>query len=204
MLAIAGSAESVCLFDTSGAHPFELGVLPGIDQEIHSLTFSPDSTTLALAGLEDGSVRLWDVRGDQPQAKGTLKRPEAVDVTAGRDDRNKAAIEPPAIARQREGAISTAFAPDGRSLAALEQGGHVRLWDLSKHEPADRGLLKLRGDNMRPVPYGLGKQAMVAFSPDGKTLAATQFDGWIRLWDLRGDEHAERDTWRPLSRMASR
>ncbi len=165
MLAVAGNARGVDLFDAWGPQPVEIGVLPDIDQEVHSLAFSPDGATLALAGLEDGSVRLWEVRGGQPRQKATLKQTKA---------------------------LSTAFAPDGKTLAALEQDGHVRLWDVSQHDPVDRGALTVR-DRKLPTPrYRLGNHAMVAFAPDGKTLAASQPDGWVRLWNLKGSNPAER------------
>ena len=62
-LAVAGDGNSVELFDCSGQEPVERGVLPGLTEEVRSLTFSPDGKMLALAGLRDGSVRLWDVTG---------------------------------------------------------------------------------------------------------------------------------------------
>ena len=40
--------------------------------------------------------------------------------------------------------ISVAFSPDGKTLAALEEDGDVRLWDLSRSEPADRGPTPVR------------------------------------------------------------
>ncbi len=165
MLAVAGSARSVDLFDAWGPQPVEIGVLPGIDQEVHSLAFSPDGATLALAGLEDGSVRLWAVRGDQPRQKATLKQTKA---------------------------LSTAFAPDGKTLAALEQDGHVQLWDVSQHAPVDRGVIAVRDTKFAAPRFGLRKYAMVAFAPDGKTLAASQPDGRVRLWNLKGNNPAER------------
>ena len=77
-LAVAGSARSVALFDTSGPMAVERGVLPGIDQEVRVLTFSRDGTTLAIAGLDDQSVRLWDMSGNPPREKVTLKAQKGV------------------------------------------------------------------------------------------------------------------------------
>ena len=36
---------------------------------------------------------------------------------------------------------------------------------------------------------------MIAFSHDGKALAAAQPDGWVRLWDREGSEPTERATF---------
>ena len=49
---------------------------------------------------------------------------------------------------QRIRIISVAFAPDGKTMAALENDGGVRLWDVSRPEPADRGRLKVDRKNV--------------------------------------------------------
>ncbi|MFI5454320.1 MAG: sigma-70 family RNA polymerase sigma factor [Isosphaerales bacterium] len=196
-LAVAGSAKSVDLFDMSGAQPVERGVLPGVDQEVHSLTFSPDGTTLALAGSKDGSVRLWDVTGAGPRAKATLRAPISVplppflprpEIAANQE----APMPPPADQPRSSSTISVAFAPNGKILAALEQDGSVRLWDLSKEDPMDRGLLRIPADGGHRAIYSLSDHSMVAFAPNGNTLAAAQTDGSIWLADLKGDEPIER------------
>ncbi len=164
-LAVAGSAKSVALFDTSGLTAAERGVLPGIDQEVRALTFSRDGTTLALAGLDDQSVRLWDVSGNPPREKATLKAQKGV---------------------------STAFSPDGKTLAILNKTGHVRCWDVSMPQPVDLGLLGGRDKRLGGAWFRIKDQAMVAFAPDGKSLAASTFDGGIRLWDMTPNAPAER------------
>jgi len=196
-LAVAGDGSSVGLFDCSGQEPVERGVLPGLTKEVRSLAFSPDGTMLALAGLQDGSVRLWDMTGDAPQARVEM-RPAV------------------AVLPQLNGSISVAFSPDGKTLATLAQDGAVRLCDLSKKEPANwrRLVVRTNEDNgamigpggpamQLPAPNqrgkggipilanGLQEHAMVAFAPDGKTLAAAQAGGWIRLWNLNGDAGGE-------------
>ena len=203
-LAVAGDARSVNLFDMSGPSPVDRGVLPDIKEQVHSLTFSPDGKILALAGLEDGSTRLWDLTGAIPREKAVLKQTEAAGVAPmpptrlGREP-VRSAPQPPMIAGQRHGVISVAFSPDGKTLAALEQDGNIRRWELSQSDLVDRGRLEVRpGQQVRPMrrpgemTYGLGERAMVTFSPDGMTLAAAQPGGWIRLWALKGGEPAER------------
>ncbi len=167
---MAGSGKSVAGFDTSGSTVVERGVLPGIDQEVRSLTFSRDGTTLALAGLDDQSVRLWDVSGNPPREKATLKAQKGVCAT---------------------------FSPDGKTLAILNKTGHVRCWDVSMPQPVDRGLLGGRDKRLGAAWFRIQDQAMVAFAPDGKSLAASTFDGGIRLWDMTPNAPAERAVLSP-------
>ena len=149
--------KSVALFDTSGLTAVERGVLPGIDHEVRALTFSRNGTTLALAGLDDQSVRLWDVSGSPPREKATLKAQKGV---------------------------CTAFSPDGNTLAILNKTGHVRCWDVSMPQPVDRGLLGGRDKRLGAAWFRINDQATVVFAPDGRSLAASTFDGRIRLWDM--------------------
>lgn len=64
------------------------------------------------------------------------------------------------------------FAPDGRTLAAADQDGFVRLLDIERRQ--ERGQLP-----------GPGLQFLaIAFSPDGTMLATGSRQGAVRLWDL--------------------
>ncbi len=70
---------------------------------------------------------------------------------------------------QTELPLSLSFSPDGKRLASTE-GQNVLLWDVSK-----RTLIKKLDGAGAQVNY-------VAFSPDGRWLAAAMQDGAIRVW----------------------
>ena len=85
----------------------------------------------------------------------------------------------------KEGDVaSIAFSPDGRTLAAgfgltlavgfgFENSGGVVLWDVATRK-------RLGEDPLAPK---LGEVSSVAFSPDGKALAAKHSAGMV-LWDV--------------------
>src|SRR5262249_31399382 len=129
---------------------------------VHALAFSPDDKTLASGGM-DGAVVLWDVAGAQllrdvrPPGGGGLPLVQAL-----------------------------AFAPNGRALAC-GWGYTVRLLDPGTGKWL-RSLenLRLGDDPALPPGWGLQSRAGVlalAFSPDGRTLAAGARHA-VRLWDL--------------------
>jgi WD40 repeat protein/serine/threonine protein kinase len=104
--------------------------------------FSPDGTLLAAASGD--TVRLWDVASFQKVAE--FPSPKA-QIT------------------------SLAFAPDGRTLAAGDKDGTLRLWDvLQKRQVASR-----RGHTGR---------CGVVFSPDGRRLVTSGGDGTVKFWDI--------------------
>ena len=64
-----------------------------------------------------------------------------------------------------------AISPDGHLLAAAS-GEDVQLW----------GLVDLRPEG-GPLPH-TGQVTAVAFSPDGRTLVSTTWNGTLNLWRL--------------------
>src|SRR5262249_29636272 len=119
---------------------------------IHTLAFSPDGKTLAVAGekgdlaIEGGNLVFWDVETGRP--KGAFQRELKADLTVA------------------------AFSPDGQTLALggaeIGKGPVVPaivLWDVA----GNRARAVLRGHEFR-----LG---CLAFSPDGALLASGDLGG---------------------------
>lgn len=81
---------------------------------------------------------------------------------------------------------SVAFSCDGKTLASQAWDGTVILWDVATHNGPGTPLPrhKKRGSQNRFVVHE-GSVTTVAFSPDGKTLAAASWaHAVILLWDV--------------------
>ncbi len=63
------------------------------------------------------------------------------------------------------------YSPDGRSIAAGDTDGQVKIWDTSTFQP------RLTIEAHNAVVYGL------AYSADGTRLATSGKDGVVRVWD---------------------
>jgi len=76
------------------------------------------------------------------------------------------------------------FDPSARLLAAGDDGGHVRLWNIA--DPA-RPIAEPTLDRNGSAQLVFG----VAFSPDGHVLASAGADGRVRLWNVAQPGHAQ-------------
>ncbi|MEW2354578.1 protein kinase [Spirillospora sp. NPDC029432] len=156
---------------------------------VDSVAYSPDGRTLATGGgAFDPRVQLWDVRarrqvgdlrtGHSQSVNSIAFSPDGRTLATGGGD--SAVLLWDVHDRRRIGALSTdhmdgvhtvAFSPDGGTLATSGHDGTVRLWDARSRRPIGAALTG--GTGLGPL----------AFSPDGRTLAAAG-DGTVHLWDV--------------------
>lgn len=86
---------------------------------------------------------------------------------------------------------SVAFSPDGKTLASCGWDNRVKLWSVepASGEPTFVRTRKDQAARLREITslFHPSNVFQVAFSPDGKTLAAGGLDSFI-LWDISGEE----------------
>jgi WD40 repeat protein len=185
-----------------------LRTLEGPTADVRALAFSPDGLTLA-AGGDDEAVRVWEretgklaheltghsgsVRAlafhpRQPRlasAGGGVLQPGEIklwDTASGQDV---------LTLRNRLGPFSgIAFSPDGVRLLSVDAGsfqsmGEVRVWSAAPPpEPAPPRRPSMRLRKALDGQHGAAVLG-VALAPGGASLATTDGDGWLCLWDLK-------------------
>jgi WD40 repeat protein len=151
---VVSAGGSILVWDVATGR--EVRRYSGHKSRLRSVDFSPDGKMLIAAHWATDAVYFWDA------GTGQLVR-HIGKLPSGREMRN---VDPVNEVRH------LALAPDGKTLATTQMG--LRLWDMA----TGQGLGELNGEG-ESVHW-----TCVTFSPDGKALAAGDYDGHVRLWDL--------------------
>lgn len=183
-VATAGADGNVRFWDASGKLQHRL---TAHDDIVSAVAYSADGKTFATASF-DGTVKVW---------------------TADRKPLHT-------FGGARGAVLTVAFNPNGKALAAGGLDGDVRVWELTDKEPQPRkmrahgswvnavaykpdgfGLASVGSDNEVRFNPAIGKSLTVrpklaevrsvAYSPDGKLLAAGTRYGVTAVFDSDGD-----------------
>lgn len=172
------------------------------------VAFSRDSRLIAAAAA-DNSVKVWDVLTGRelqtfagPQsAIGTAigiyfigfaannqlvtvsDTARVFDLNTGRELRTLQSETMPVLTNFNGGDGGIALSPDGTQLAlpSDESEAHVRLIDVSSGRESRR--LKLADDRVESL--------QIAFTPDGRVIAAGIVEGRFKVWDLTAKKEQE-------------
>jgi WD40 repeat protein len=125
---------------------------------VQVLSSTPDGRGL-VAGYADGAIIVWN--GDSPSGS-YLRRP---------------------LGGWLEGVSSLAFSPDGEYLAAAISDGSILRWAW-RQKRALPPIWLAESAERRPGFVPNSRAEALAFNPRTGMLAAGQFDGRVRIWDI--------------------
>jgi WD40 repeat protein len=161
----------------------EQQVMTGHTDEVHSLAFAPNGQTIVSAS-DDGTLRIWDVltgielramECDNNSLYCVAFSPDGATIASGSSDGTLQlwsatnGTREHALEGHEDGVRSLAFSPDSRSIVSCDYGGLARFWDVT----TGIEIRRLTGENI----------AIVAYSPDGKSVAVGLRHGAMRLRD---------------------
>jgi GTPase SAR1 family protein len=162
-----------------------LHTLPGHEERINEIAWSPDGEMLASASF-DGTIRIWNAQSGELLRTLKYHRSFAYSVAWSPDGQMLASssinktisiwrAQSGDLLRTFKGHSSTvyevAWSPDGQTLASASYDKTIRIWNVQSGE----SLRTLEGHSR--VVYG------VAWSPDGQMLASASRDKTIRIWN---------------------
>jgi len=152
----------------------------------HHAAFSPDNKRLVSAGMNDNTIKVFDVVtgtevmtlcGHSGRVWSVAFRPDGERIVSGSFDQTiriwdaTKGVELMILRGHESRVWSVAFSPSGQRVVSGSYDGSVRVWN------ADKGieLMKLLGHD--------GNVEAVAYSPDGKHIVSGGWDNTVKVWD---------------------
>jgi WD40 repeat protein len=193
LLAAAGNAGAICLWDLSSRHCEPSQTMSVPIKRVKRIAFAPGGRSLAIAALDAGTIVIWDLVTQRVHrvwdcgtsvgkitfspdghwlamaSAGHSRSLDLWDVESG--SRRILPVGRPGRA------AALAFSPDGALLASVVLLEHdVRLWDVES------------GQVRRSFLGHTSPLNSVAFSPDGTLLATAAGDGTLGIWKVETGE----------------
>ncbi|MEO7911054.1 MAG: hypothetical protein ABIV47_15530, partial [Roseiflexaceae bacterium] len=169
--------------------------LAGHAGQVFVLAWSPDSKLLASGSIDDPIVRLWNASDGRPvrQLEGhtdwirsVVFSPDGKTLASGSFDGTVRLWDVATgkllqtMSGHTDFISSVVFTPDGRSLASSSSDGSIRLWDPTTGQQRSGFTFE---SQINPSNDEHIWVTGLAFSPDGKMLAAGQADGTVAILD---------------------
>ena len=185
-------------------------ILPGHEEWIHHLAWSPDGHLLASAS-KDTTIRLWNVeteglarilKGHDDFALSVTWSPDGQMLASGSDDHTirlwcvNSEKEVLRLTEHTDSVVSVAWSRDGSRLASGSNDNDIALWDVRTLR--DVATASLHGKNSKGIPvlsaawYGPRTEQGLPLDPDDHTVRLWNTDTQELLRTLQG--HARRVT----------